>query len=99
MVACVKLESGTRDDHPVPCTRPARWRVVFLLFADRREHGDHPPARGETTISVCDEHKATVKPADFISDEGWATICAGFKLANKAPPVRKATRLEFLPLE
>jgi hypothetical protein len=78
------------------CTGVGRWRIVLLLFAPM-DYKDAPPARGETSLIVCDAHKEVTTVDDILTDESWAKIERSFAAIGRVMPVRERTRLEFVP--
>lgn len=74
------------------CGKPATKRPVLSFAAKVLPHG--PRARGELGIGLCDQH-AVADPAEFVTDEGWAQICAGMAAMGRAEPDRDTLRIEF----
>jgi hypothetical protein len=74
----------------VGCDREARWRVGLSL--GRRGH-DGSPALAWLGIAVCQPHRDSTSASDYISDEGWATICEGMASSGAMIPDRASTEL------
>ena len=54
-----------------------------------------PPAQAIVNLRICDTCRPKLTVADFVSDEGWVMICAGFRAQGKATPTRKLTKLTW----
>lgn len=89
------MSGGDRICGKVDCGARAIWRVGFTFVLRGYEHAPCPAYLG---LGVCDEHRASAKLEDFLSDDGWAGICEGFRAANRPPPTRELTTLRFEPI-
>jgi hypothetical protein len=80
------------------CKRPARWQIGMMLHAvsmPAEQRTDKNAAKGLTSLVVCDECRASVKPKDLLSPEGRARIATGFFRAGRAMPDFDNVRIEF----
>lgn len=50
---------------------------------------------GYLGLVICNEHRKTTKPADFLSDDGKAAIAESLKAQGKAPPDFARATLEW----
>lgn len=75
----------------VDCGKPGMWHPVLLL----RVHMGHQPAPALMNIVVCDHHKKVCTTDDFLTDQGWKQICAGFKQIGRQEPTRELTELAW----
>jgi len=79
------------------CGGPARWRVGLVLRAPA-PHDDAPPVPAWLGLALCDACRATATAEDFISNQGWAMVQAGFMATGHMKPDRVRTSLDWVEL-
>lgn len=77
------------------CNALSVWRVGFTLLLRGWEHVPVPAYLG---LVVCDEHKASMKLEDVLTDDGWNGIAEGFRAIARPVPTRELTTLRFEPV-
>ena len=75
------------------CPKNGLWHPVMLLRAPL-DYGETPPVRAVIGLKVCDDHKFP-DPKEWITDEGWAQIEAGFRSQSFVIPDRGRVQIEF----
>ena len=81
------------------CGQEGTWFPLLLLRAPL-DYGDMQPVGAFLGVRVCDDHKLT-DPKEWITDEGWAQIEAGFCAVFRVLPDRGRVQVMFeknLPL-
>ena len=61
-------------------------------------HPQYEPAEGTLGLPLCKEH-AVGDAEDYITDEGWRSLCAGTIFIGRQPPNRSLTKEKFIPIE
>ena len=79
------------------CGRPAVVRVGFTLRAPA-PHDDAAPSSAILGVVVCATCAESLTVADVISDRAWEVILTAYAQAERLPPDRIRTTLDFLPL-
>lgn len=69
------------------CNKEAVGAVSFKIRCQKTG----PAADAMSTLFVCQEHVATLKVDDIITDEAWNTICNEFVAGGYVRPRRKLT--------
>lgn len=77
------------------CDRTAAWRPTLLLYAKGHSKHSHKPMEAEFHLYICNAHKETLTPADFITDDGWAAICDSVLRMGRVEPDRASVELSW----
>lgn len=79
------------------CPNEGRWYPTFIVPPPKKLRGES--ARGLVNLPLCDEHTRGVPLSDFLTDEGWAQIEAGFTSAGYAKPKREIVTLGWTHMD
>ena len=67
----------------------ADWSPVLQVYAEGSDVGIDI----QLGLHICDEHKRTSTLADFLTDDGWASIVHAIESQGREAPARSLTRL------
>lgn len=78
----------------VECTNKGEYHPVLLLRAKNQKG---KPSKAQLDFLVCENHKRTLKAADFLQyEEGWQKILATFAHNRLRKPHKASTGLEYV---
>lgn len=80
------------------CTKTARWRIGFKVWALGYSKERSLPLTGELELYVCDEHKDKMKIEDILSAGGKERIQNELIKHNKALADFTTAELHFTPV-
>lgn len=77
------------------CEARSTVRPILLFFAP---WPNDCPAKGVLGREYCADHGRALCVDQFITDEGWLQLCAGFDRVGKVRPERARVALELEPV-
>lgn len=77
------------------CRAASEMRPVLMIFSPLP---NTCPARGVIGREYCAACATDLTVADFVTDEGWARLVAGFQSIGKMTPDRRRLQLVMEPL-
>jgi hypothetical protein len=80
------------------CTKAARWQIKQLFRMLWQRGKGKPEVQVLTNFCVCDEHKASARPADLLDPDSKSATLAWLNARGVSMPDFKTMELGFVPL-
>jgi len=77
------------------CSSPGTWRPVLVLRSGKKDPGTEVRFRDDDKVSACDEHRASLTLADYLSPEGLDVLTRHLRERAQPLPDKKHNVLRW----